>query len=133
MISEQRNYSDGSIESASEQLALDILPEPFIEKEVQTTSPLRVERKNGLTVIGKSFHIQFDRLTGAISQFSYKGNNLLESPLLPCFWRVPTDNDEGRNNSYASSWRKVGIGWLQNKNQAIGFRDFTYRRCASLC
>lgn len=69
---EQRNYSDGSIEIASEQLALDILPEPFIEKEVQTTSPLRVERKNGLTVIGKSFHIQFDRLTGAISQFSYK-------------------------------------------------------------
>ena len=106
---EQRNYSDGSIEIASEQLALDILPEPFIEKEVQTTSPLRVERKNGLTVIGKSFHIQFDRLTGAISQFSYKGNNLLESPLLPCFWRVPTDNDEGRNNSYASSWRKVGL------------------------
>lgn len=42
---EQRNYSDGSIEIASEQLALDILPEPFIEKEVQTTSPLRVERK----------------------------------------------------------------------------------------
>ena len=42
------------------------------------------QRKNGLTVIGKSFHIQFDRLTGAISQFSYKGNNLLESPLLPC-------------------------------------------------
>lgn len=118
---EQRNYSDGSIEIASEQLALDILPEPFIEKEVQTTSPLRVERKNGLTVIGKSFHIQFDRLTGAISQFSYKGNNLLESPLLPCFWRVPTDNDEGRNNSYASSWRKVGLDDYKIKTKQLDF------------
>lgn len=46
---------------------------------------------------------------------------MLESPLLPCFWRVPTDNDEGRNNSYASSWRKVGLDDYKIKTKQLDF------------
>ena len=117
----KRNYSEGSVEIASEQLALDLLPQPSIEREASTASPLRVERKNGLTVTGKKFHIQFDKLTGAMSQFVYRGSDLLKSPLLPCFWRVPTDNDEGRNNSYASSWRKAGLDGYKIKPKQLDF------------
>ena len=117
----KRNYSDGSVEIASEQLALDLFPEPFIEKGISTVSPLRVERENGLTVTGKDFHIHFDKLTGAMSQFVYRGSGLLKSPLLPCFWRVPTDNDEGRNNSYASSWRKAGLDDYKIKPKQLDF------------
>jgi beta-galactosidase len=30
--------------------------------------------------------------------------------LVPCFWRVPTDNDEGGGNrGYATRWRKAGL------------------------
>ena len=117
----KRNYSEGSVEIASEQLALDLLPQPSIEREASTASPLRVERKNGLTVTGKKFHIQFDKLIGAMSQFVYRGSDLLKSPLLPCFWRVPTDNDEGRNNSYASSWRKAGLDGYKIKPKQLDF------------
>lgn len=117
----KRNYSEGSVEIASEQLALDLLPQLSIEREASTASPLRVERKNGLTVTGKKFHIQFDKLTGAMSQFVYRGSDLLKSPLLPCFWRVPTDNDEGRNNSYASSWRKAGLDGYKIKPKQLDF------------
>lgn len=35
---------------------------------------------------------------------------MFTDPLLPNFWRVPTDNDEGGgNNSFASRWREAGL------------------------
>jgi beta-galactosidase len=38
------------------------------------------------------------------------GTSLLSEPLMPCFWRVPTDNDEGGGNgSFAARWRKAGL------------------------
>lgn len=56
-----------------------------------------------------------------MSQFVYRRSDLLKSPLLPCFWRVPTDNDEGRDNSYASSWRKAGLDDYKIKPKQLDF------------
>lgn len=48
--------------------------------------------------------------TGALSSIQYKGNAMISEPIIPCFWRVPTDNDEGGGSgSYASRWRKAGL------------------------
>jgi beta-galactosidase len=35
---------------------------------------------------------------------------MISEPLLPCFWRVPTDNDEGGGSSgFAQRWRNAGL------------------------
>lgn len=74
----------------------------------------------GVTVRGKDFAVFFDKATGTLSQFTFRGKNLLTpgnpaagSPaggLQPSLWRVPTDNDEGGGDrSFASRWRKAGL------------------------
>ncbi|GAB3950189.1 glycoside hydrolase family 2 TIM barrel-domain containing protein [Spirosoma harenae] len=63
-----------------------------------------------ITVRGKDFAIVFDKASGAMSQWFYKGKNILVRGLQPSFWRVPTDNDEGgKERSFATSWRKAGL------------------------
>ena len=52
--------------------------------------------------------LQFDPEKGMISQFKYKGQDLLLSGPLPNFWRAPIDNDYGNNNhNRADVWRKA--------------------------
>ncbi|MVM31583.1 DUF4981 domain-containing protein [Spirosoma sp. HMF4905] len=69
----------------------------------------------GIVVRGKEFAVVFDKATGTLSQWIYKGKNLLTQGnpagnLQPSFWRVPTDNDEGGGStSFAARWRKAGL------------------------
>ncbi|QMW00488.1 glycoside hydrolase family 2 TIM barrel-domain containing protein [Spirosoma foliorum] len=77
-----------------------------------------------VTIRGKEFAVVFDKGTGTLSQWIYKGKNLLaqastaersaEPGLQPSFWRVPTDNDEGGGQaSYAARWRKAGVDTIK--------------------
>ncbi|MEZ0542892.1 glycoside hydrolase family 2 TIM barrel-domain containing protein [Fibrella arboris] len=71
----------------------------------------------GLALVGTDFSLTFNRSTGGLSQWLYKGKDLLEGQkealgglLTTSFYRVPTDNDEGGGaSSFASRWRKAGI------------------------
>ncbi|MBN8823837.1 MULTISPECIES: glycoside hydrolase family 2 TIM barrel-domain containing protein [unclassified Spirosoma] len=66
------------------------------------------------TVRGKDFAIVFDKTTGTLQQWFYKGKNMLDKGLKPSFWRVPTDNDEGGGSqSFAARWRKAGLDTAQ--------------------
>ncbi len=48
--------------------------------------------------------------SGMLSSFEYLGSPVLSHPIVPCFWRVPTDNDEGGGGfSFAARWRKSGL------------------------
>lgn len=72
---------------------------------------------SGLSVSGADFSLVFNKATGGISQWLYRGKDLLTGRndamgglLQPSFFRVPTDNDEGGGtNSFASRWRKAGL------------------------
>ncbi|MCX8010874.1 MAG: DUF4981 domain-containing protein, partial [Ignavibacteria bacterium] len=50
---------------------------------------------NQLQINGDDFEINFDKQTGEILSWLYKGNNFLQSSLTTNFWRAPTDNDFG--------------------------------------
>ena len=72
----------------------------------------------GLSVQGTDFSLVFNRETGGIGQWLYKGKDVLMGNglevsgglLTPHFYRVPTDNDEGGEaNSFASRCRKAGV------------------------
>ena len=48
-----------------------------------------------ITVRGESFSVQFSRLTGALTSYRAGDTEYLMTPLLPNFWRAPTNNDIG--------------------------------------
>ena len=51
------------------------------------------ESDNAFTVTGNNFSVTVGKTTGAIESFLFEGTELIASPLIPNFWRVPTDND----------------------------------------
>ena len=53
------------------------------------------ETDKNITIKGKSFAIQFDKLTGTISSFAFENQQLIEQGPLPNFRRAPLDNDVG--------------------------------------
>ena len=53
------------------------------------------ENVASLVIRGADFEITFDRAKGVLSDWSFKGTELVTSPLTPNFWRAPTDNDNG--------------------------------------
>ena len=48
-----------------------------------------------ITVRGDHFSVQFSRLTGALTSYRWGDTEYLKGPLLPNFWRAPTNNDYG--------------------------------------
>jgi beta-galactosidase len=46
-------------------------------------------------VKGKGFSVAVGRGSGALESFRHEGRELVASPLVPNFWRVPLDNDIG--------------------------------------
>ncbi len=45
--------------------------------------------------IGKDFKVKINKTTGELFSYIYKEKELISSPLVPNFWRAPTDNDLG--------------------------------------
>jgi beta-galactosidase len=72
--------------------------------------PLRVDQDAGsLTVSGGELRARFDRKTGELVEYAWRGRALLRSGPVPNFWRPPTDNDFGnRMPEMAGVWRQAG-------------------------
>jgi beta-galactosidase len=62
-----------------------------------------------VTVTGKRFAIVFDRATGTMRSWRYRGAELLVAGPVPDFWRGPTDNDYGNGMpTRCAVWRDAG-------------------------
>jgi beta-galactosidase len=66
---------------------------------------------DSILVEGKDFKIKIGHETGAIESFSSKGMELISTPLVPNFWRAPTDNDLGEVDIIPLRDRKKDISW----------------------
>jgi len=61
------------------------------------------------TVQGPMFSAAFDKTTGRLTSYIYRGTALIERGPEPDFWRAPTDNDFGNGMpKRAEIWRKAG-------------------------
>jgi beta-galactosidase len=102
-------WADKSFEIAAEQIPLDFIPDATLPADSKNELKL-ITKSNILKISGKDFIINFDKKNGSINKFIFKNKAITEEALLPYFWRVPTDNDEGGGtNSFASRWREVGL------------------------
>jgi len=67
------------------------------------------ESEEAITVTGDDFTLSVGMAGGAIDSFRYKAKELIASPLIPNFWRPPTDNDNGNGMPRRLGiWKKAG-------------------------
>jgi len=78
-------------------------------------APLQIGRfEKRIQVRGDKFSVDFEKQTGTLSYLQYNGKEVLVKGMMPSFWRVPTDNDEGGGKeSYAARWRAAGLDKLR--------------------
>ncbi len=71
------------------------------------------------------FEIEFDKETGSLIKYSYFGKNLISAPILPCFGRAVTDNDEGMlvDLSFDKEAKRMFATWRNPEIKAISFED----------
>lgn len=102
-------WADKDFEVGSEQIAF---PNSISTKWVTlpASKPLSLNDKGDIELTGDNFTARFSKTNGSLSSLTYGGKELMTAPLIPSFWRVPTDNDEGGlERSYAARWRKAGL------------------------
>jgi beta-galactosidase len=67
------------------------------------------ETAASVAVTGSNFTLTVGRPSGAIESFSLDNQELIAKPLIPNFWRVPTDNDIGNNMPWRQGiWKFAG-------------------------
>jgi beta-galactosidase len=71
------------------------IPKGIYEK-IEEMNDLEIEDKeNSISIKGNDFRIQFAKESGVIESYTYKNTEFISKPLIPNFWRAPTDNDLG--------------------------------------
>lgn len=83
------------------------LPSGFNRPQKRTMDKLSwTEDQRVYTVRGNGFALKISKTTGEITDYNYKGNRLISTPLRPNFWRAPTDNDLGNGmHQWANMWK----------------------------
>lgn len=68
------------------------------------------EERNGLSLLCQNVEMNFNKRSGELSSYRYKGEQLLGSAPQPQFWRAPVDNDFGnRMDVLCNIWRTAGM------------------------
>lgn len=66
-----------------------------------------IESSDQIEVTGENFSVEIGRVSGALESLVYNGEELIESPLVPNYWRAETDNDRANGHGMANLLR----GW----------------------
>lgn len=101
---------------AGHEVAVDQMKLPFFtpatEVDEVRIAKLKRDRSAGadtVRIVGKHFSVDFRRSTGEMVSYLYKGTELIRTPLVPHFWRAPTDNDFGNGMvTNQGVWREAG-------------------------
>jgi beta-galactosidase len=113
-LKNQVSWAPRGYEIAWEQIRLPFDAGKPAEKEIQADRKLRVQQTDDLVIQGYDFTIHFDKNTGLLKSYQRNNGEVLLKGLVPCVWRVPTDNDEGGGMfGYASRWRAAGLDSMQ--------------------
>ncbi|MCH8960650.1 MAG: DUF4981 domain-containing protein [Bacteroidetes bacterium] len=67
------------------------------------------DQPDAARIEGEYFTLMFDKNSGQIQSFVYRGTELVRTGLVPHFWRAPNDNDLGNGMPIRSGiWREAG-------------------------
>jgi len=110
-------------EVAKEQFIL-----PFKQKNAKinrSTQSLKLtETENNVQIKGKNFAVLFDKNTGLLCSFKFKGTEFISESPTPNFWRAPTDNDFGnRMPTRCAVWKVVSINRQLDRFEIVEQED----------
>lgn len=125
-ISFKLNSQDGILpagtELSYEQIALseNWVPARSLRQTQVPGDPIR-----SLTLSKRPVEIEFDKETGSLTKYSYFGKSLISAPILPCFGRAVTDNDEGMlvDLSFDKEAKRMFATWRNPEIKATSFED----------
>lgn len=86
------------------------------------------EKENRITISGKDFKAVFDRESGIMTSYRYKGSEYIHDGfgMRPAFWRAPLDNDYGFNlPQLAGAWKEATYRTLRPKTMDVRFNAET--------
>ena len=97
-------------EMAFDQFPLLHIPVSSLAQIVQKDLPLMVKTdKKEYRIKNDSLEVRFNRQSGDMTSFLFKGKNLILHGLEPNFWRAPTDNDLGNKmHQWGQIWQNAG-------------------------
>jgi beta-galactosidase len=74
--------------------------------------PVRLdETPDAATITGEGFRVRVGKASGAIESLVYREREHIAAPLVPNFWRAPTDNDRGNGMPRRLAvWRGASAG-----------------------
>jgi len=83
--------------------------------------------KESYEISGRDFKLRIGKTSGVLESYIFKNMKLLNSPLIPNFWRAPTDNDLGLIDFAEQSAPSFDFSWKDtSKNRII--KDIIYER-----
>lgn len=92
----KRLWCEKGHEIAFDQFVLPTKATSQDKEAVSKVESLSVEAdETSLNIEGVAFKIKFDQITGLLTSYEMKGDELIKQPLKPNFWRAMTDNDRG--------------------------------------
>jgi beta-galactosidase len=113
-LKNQTSWAPKGYEIAWEQFRLPYDAGKSVPMALPADKKLRVQQTDDLVIQGNDFTIHFDKNTGLLKSYQRNNGEVLLKGLVPCFWRVPTDNDEGGGMfGFASRWRAAGLDSMQ--------------------
>ncbi|MFW9952281.1 MAG: glycoside hydrolase family 2 TIM barrel-domain containing protein, partial [Candidatus Thorarchaeota archaeon] len=85
------------------------------------------ELKEYYEITGQDFKCRIGKSTGVLESYIYNKRKLLNSPLVPNFWRAPTDNDIGQIDLNLKSATSFDFSWKDTGKNRI-LKDITCER-----
>ncbi|WP_121356210.1 glycoside hydrolase family 2 TIM barrel-domain containing protein [Flavisolibacter nicotianae] len=129
LLSQDEPWAPKGFEVASNQFALTGLSKIASKGKTYPAASLQ-EQGNRYVIDGKNFSVEFDKTSGALTSYKWKGEELVFAPFLPHFKRPLTDNDRRgwKPNRKLHQWyepelqlREMKAG--KNANNTISIRS----------
>ncbi|MBD0831605.1 glycoside hydrolase family 2 TIM barrel-domain containing protein [Aestuariibaculum sediminum] len=80
----------------------------FNAPELSTLPVTYITKDNLISVKGNHFNLVFNKTSGLLEEYTYKGKNLIEKGPQINFWRAPNDNDYGaRTQKKYKEWKNA--------------------------
>jgi beta-galactosidase len=88
--------------------------------DIDAMPPLKLQESDtSFRITGRNFELVIGKSSGAIESLKFNGKELIAEPLVPNFWRVPIDNDNGNGMPRRLGvWRDAGLKRTVNKVSA---------------
>jgi beta-galactosidase len=90
------------------QIPFNVPPAQVVDLTTMPSLTLK-QTSQKIIITGSDFELMVGKGSGALESYVFNGKQLVSSALVPNFWRVPIDNDEGNDMpKRLGAWRNAG-------------------------